>query len=78
MDKERAGIKTEAESISEEQRAEAISCVIDRRDVPGRETALHLAVRMRDAQAAEMLMAAGADWRFRARRCLRTDLSLRY
>lgn len=55
-------IKTEAESILEEQRAEAISGVIDRRDVPGRETALHLAVRMGDDQAAEMLMSAGADW----------------
>lgn len=55
-------IKTEAESILEEQRAEAISNVVDRRDVPGRETALHLAVRMGDAQAAEILMSAGADW----------------
>jgi len=30
--------------------------------VPGRETPLHLAVRLGDAAAAEMLMAAGADW----------------
>ncbi|GLJ04805.1 hypothetical protein SUGI_0003920 [Cryptomeria japonica] len=55
-------VKTEAQSIAEEQRADAISAVIDRRDVPGRETALHLAVRLGDATAAEMLMAAGADW----------------
>ncbi|KAK1680980.1 hypothetical protein QYE76_041828 [Lolium multiflorum] len=55
-------IRTEADSIAEEARAEAVSAVIDRRDVPGRETPLHLAVRLGDAVAAEMLMAAGADW----------------
>ena len=54
-------IKTEAESILEEQQAEAISGVIDRRDVPGREMMLDLAVRMGDAQATEMLMSIGAD-----------------
>jgi hypothetical protein len=57
-----AEIRTEADSIAEEARAEAVSAVIDRRDVPGRETPLHLAVRLGDASAAEMLMAAGADW----------------
>ena len=55
-------IRTEADSIAEETRAEAVSAVIDSRDVPGRETPLHLAVRLGDAVAAEMLMAAGADW----------------
>ncbi|KAL5197506.1 hypothetical protein ABZP36_001018 [Zizania latifolia] len=55
-------IRTEADSVAEEARAEAASVVIDRRDVPGRETPLHLAVRLGDAAAAEMLMAAGADW----------------
>ncbi|KAG8080801.1 hypothetical protein GUJ93_ZPchr0007g3184 [Zizania palustris] len=55
-------IRTEADSVAEEARAEAASAVIDRRDVLGRETPLHLAVRLGDATAAEMLMAAGADW----------------
>lgn len=36
--------------------------MIDRRDVPGRETPLHLAVRLRDPISAEILMSAGADW----------------
>ncbi|XP_037480547.1 ankyrin repeat domain-containing protein 13B-like, partial [Triticum dicoccoides] len=55
-------IRTEADSIAEEVRAEAVSAILDRRDVPGRETPLHLAVRFGDAAAAEMLIAAGADW----------------
>lgn len=59
----RAGeIRTEAESIREEQRADAIAGVIDRRDVPGRETPLHLAVRLSDPVSAELLMSAGANW----------------
>ncbi|KAH7404366.1 hypothetical protein KP509_15G022000 [Ceratopteris richardii] len=55
-------IRTEIDAIAEEQRAEALSAVIDRRDVPGRETPLHLAVRMGDVTAAEILMSSGADW----------------
>ncbi|KZV22585.1 Ankyrin repeat family protein isoform 1 [Dorcoceras hygrometricum] len=55
-------VNTEAESLAAEQDADAVSSVIDRRDVPGRETPLHLAVRLRDAISAEILMAAGADW----------------
>lgn len=55
-------VNTEAESLEAEQRADAVSAVIDRRDVPGRETPLHLAVRIRDPISAEILMAAGADW----------------
>ncbi|XP_024400674.1 uncharacterized protein [Physcomitrium patens] len=55
-------VTTEAESIAAEERADEISKVIDRRDVPGRETPLHLAVRLGDADAVEMLMSAGADW----------------
>jgi hypothetical protein len=55
-------VRTEAESIAAEDRADEISKVIDRRDVPGRETPLHLAVRLGDADAVEMLMGAGADW----------------
>ncbi|XP_026662310.2 uncharacterized protein LOC103711881 [Phoenix dactylifera] len=55
-------IRTEADSFAEEAKADAISAALDRRDVPNRETPLHLAVRLGDATAAELLMAAGADW----------------
>ncbi|KAI4338624.1 hypothetical protein MLD38_023660 [Melastoma candidum] len=55
-------VNTEAESLEAEKQADAVSAVIDRRDVPGRETPLHLAVRLRDPISAEILMAAGADW----------------
>ncbi|KAI3458714.1 hypothetical protein Pfo_015377 [Paulownia fortunei] len=55
-------VNTEAESLAAEEDADAVSAVIDRRDVPGRETPLHLAVRLHDAISAEILMAAGADW----------------
>lgn len=55
-------VSNEAESLEAELRADAVSAVIDRRDVPGRETPLHLAVRLRDPTSAEILMAAGADW----------------
>ncbi|CAN6876821.1 unnamed protein product [Brassica oleracea] len=55
-------VTNEAESLEAESRADAVTVVIDRRDVPGRETPLHLAVRMRDPVSAEILMSAGADW----------------
>ena len=55
-------IKTEAESILEEQQAEAIFGVMDKRDVLRHEKPLQLAVKMGDAQATEMLISAGADW----------------
>ncbi|KAL3834059.1 hypothetical protein ACJIZ3_008795 [Penstemon smallii] len=55
-------VNNEAESLIAEKDADSVSAVIDRRDVPGRETPLHLAVRLRDAISAEILMAAGADW----------------
>ncbi|KAJ1692415.1 hypothetical protein LUZ63_009113 [Rhynchospora breviuscula] len=55
-------VTTEAQSIAGEKTADAVSAVIDRRDVPNRETPLHLAVRMRDPVAADILMSAGADW----------------
>ncbi|KAK7337943.1 hypothetical protein VNO77_18535 [Canavalia gladiata] len=55
-------VNTEAESLAAELQADEVSAVIDRRDVPGRETPLHLAVRLRDQVSAEILMAAGADW----------------
>ena len=58
-----ANIRTEADSLAEEEKADAISAVIDRRDnVPNRETPLHLAVKLGDERATEMLMIAGADW----------------
>ncbi|CAK9177046.1 unnamed protein product [Ilex paraguariensis] len=55
-------VNTEKESLAAELQADAVSAVIDRRDVPCRETPLHLAVRLRDPISAEILMAAGADW----------------
>ncbi|TKY52091.1 Ankyrin repeat domain-containing protein 13B [Spatholobus suberectus] len=55
-------VNTETESLAAEVKADEVSAVIDRRDVPGRETPLHLAVRLRDPISAEILMCAGADW----------------
>ncbi|KAL9661714.1 hypothetical protein QQ045_026541 [Rhodiola kirilowii] len=55
-------IRNEAISQVEEKKVDAISAVIDRRDVPNRDTPLHLAVKMGDETSVEMLMAAGADW----------------
>ncbi|GAA0183778.1 scaffold/adaptor protein [Lithospermum erythrorhizon] len=55
-------IKTESISMAEEAKADTITGVIDRRDVPNRETPLHLAVKIGDETATEMLMLAGADW----------------
>ncbi|KAM1049671.1 hypothetical protein ACFX2I_031428 [Malus domestica] len=57
-----AEIRTESASLAEEEKADAIAAVIDRRDVPNRETPLHLAVKLGDQTATEMLMVAGADW----------------
>uniref|UniRef100_A0A2P2II63 Ankyrin repeat domain-containing protein n=1 Tax=Rhizophora mucronata TaxID=61149 RepID=A0A2P2II63_RHIMU len=54
-------IRTEADSLAQERLSEQISTVLDRRDVPFRETPLHLAVRLNDAFAARSLAAAGAD-----------------
>ncbi|KAJ0016789.1 hypothetical protein Pint_09905 [Pistacia integerrima] len=54
-------IHTESDSLSQERLADQISSVLDRRDVPLRETPLHLAVRLNDAFAARSLAAAGAD-----------------
>lgn len=55
-------VNTEEESIEAERTAEIVSDVIDRRDVPNRETPLHLAIRLGDPISAEILMSAGADW----------------
>lgn len=58
-----AEIRSEAASLAEEAKADAISLVVDRRDnVPNRDTPLHLAVKLSDETATEMLMIAGADW----------------
>ncbi|KAL6184933.1 hypothetical protein ACLB2K_041068 [Fragaria x ananassa] len=57
-----AEIRTESASLDEEEKADAIAAVIDRRDVPNRDTPLHLAVKLGDQTATEMLMVAGADW----------------
>ncbi|PWA49631.1 leucine-rich repeat protein [Artemisia annua] len=59
------------ESINRKPRLiDVISSVIDRCDVPNRETPLHLAVNFNDVKATEILMSAGADWSLtkRARR----------
>lgn len=54
-------IHTESDSLSQEQLVDKISSLVDRRDVPYRETPLHLAVRLNDLFAAKALAAAGAD-----------------
>ncbi|KAK4772738.1 hypothetical protein SAY86_014513 [Trapa natans] len=54
-------IQTEAESEAQERIADQISTAIDRRDVPFRETPLHLAVRLNDTTAARIIAEAGAD-----------------
>ena len=55
-------VKTEDESAIWEESAERLSATIDRRDVPRRETPLHLAVRLSDPVSVELLMTSGADW----------------
>ena len=54
-------IQTESDSLAQEKIADQISLVLDRRDVPYRETPLHLAVRLNDLFAARALATAGAD-----------------
>ncbi|XP_022716115.1 ankyrin repeat domain-containing protein 13C-like [Durio zibethinus] len=56
-----AQIHSECDSLTQERLADQISAVLDHRDVPFRETPLHLAVRLNDAVAARTLAAAGAD-----------------
>ncbi|KAI3987705.1 hypothetical protein MKX01_028439 [Papaver californicum] len=54
-------IHTESDSISQEKMADEISSILDRRDVPHRETPLHLAVRLNDTVAVRSLASAGSD-----------------
>ncbi|KAI4338218.1 hypothetical protein L6164_016562 [Bauhinia variegata] len=54
-------IQTEAASIAEEEKADQISAVVDRRDVPNHDTPLHIAAKLGDKTATEMLMLAGAS-----------------
>ncbi|KAF4372550.1 uncharacterized protein LOC133038790 [Cannabis sativa] len=54
-------IHTESDSLAQERLADKVSSVLDRRDVPHRETPLHLAVRVNDTVAARILANAGAD-----------------
>lgn len=55
-------VRTEETSIAEEAKADGIASTIDRRDVPNRDTPLHLTVKLSDHTSAQMLMSAGADW----------------
>ncbi|KAL2932833.1 Ankyrin repeat domain-containing protein 13B [Bienertia sinuspersici] len=58
-----AEIRSESASLAEEEKADVISGVVDKRDnVPNRDTPLHMAVKLGDETAVEMLMVAGADW----------------
>ncbi|XP_010474574.1 PREDICTED: ankyrin repeat domain-containing protein 13C-like [Camelina sativa] len=54
-------IRTESDSLSQERVADQISALLDRRDVPSRETPLHLAVRLDDIFAARAISSAGGD-----------------
>uniref|UniRef100_A0A1D1YM80 Ankyrin repeat domain-containing protein 13B n=1 Tax=Anthurium amnicola TaxID=1678845 RepID=A0A1D1YM80_9ARAE len=54
-------VRTPAEAAAQERLADRISAVVDRRDVPRRETPLHLAVRLDRRAAASALASAGAD-----------------
>ncbi|KAI3520612.1 hypothetical protein L1887_10062 [Cichorium endivia] len=66
-------VTTESESNAADLDADVVSAVIDRRDVPGRETPLHLVVRLKDPISAEILMAArGAPKRKRRERTSRS------
>ncbi|PIN12767.1 Ankyrin repeat protein [Handroanthus impetiginosus] len=55
-------VQTESDSLAEDAKADAIAAVLDRRDVPNRDTPLHLAVKFSDQLAVQMLLLAGADY----------------
>ena len=52
---------TNADATREARLASSVAAALDRRDVPGGDTALHLAVRLRLPSMASALAAAGAD-----------------
>ncbi|GJP50165.1 hypothetical protein CLOM_g9310 [Closterium sp. NIES-68] len=54
-------IKTEEQSLAAEVQADVARRVLDRRDVPQKESPLCLAVRLGDRAAVELLVQAGAD-----------------
>ncbi|GAB4830828.1 hypothetical protein Ancab_004856 [Ancistrocladus abbreviatus] len=54
-------VLTKRDSLTQERVADQVSAVLDRRDVPFRETPLHVAVRLNDAFAARTLASTGAD-----------------
>ncbi|GJN32438.1 hypothetical protein PR202_gb20948 [Eleusine coracana subsp. coracana] len=54
-------VLTAADAAREARLASSVSAALDRRDVPGGDTALHLAVRLRLPSLASALAAAGAD-----------------
>ncbi|KAG8050927.1 hypothetical protein GUJ93_ZPchr0009g1517 [Zizania palustris] len=54
-------ILSTADASREAHLAESVSAVLDRRDVPGGDTALHLAVRLMLASVPSVLAAAGVD-----------------
>ncbi|CAA7409074.1 unnamed protein product [Spirodela intermedia] len=56
-----SAIRSAADAAEQDRLAEQISSVLDRRDVPRRETPLHLAVRLDRRAAVASLVAAGAD-----------------
>ncbi|XP_039140790.1 ankyrin repeat domain-containing protein 13C-like [Dioscorea cayenensis subsp. rotundata] len=56
-----SAILTESDSTRESHLADLVSTALDRRDVPRRDTPLHLAVRLNLPAAVSSLAAAGAD-----------------
>ncbi|KAK7279120.1 hypothetical protein RJT34_24165 [Clitoria ternatea] len=54
-------VKTEAASIAEDEKATKISAVVNMRDVLNGDTPLHLAAKLGDLVATEMLMLSGAN-----------------
>lgn len=54
-------ILTESDSVIQERIADEIAAVVDRRDVPRRDTPLHLAVRLDRQAAVSAIASAGAD-----------------
>jgi hypothetical protein len=54
-------VLTAADAAREARLASSVAAALDRRDVPGGDTALHLAVRLRLSSLASALAAAGAD-----------------